>query len=251
MAANKYLQELKKAIDTAPEKHSKEDAAFLKKYIGTNYDIIGLTVPLQRSIFRKGYSFSKLPIEEQIPIWDSIWKQSNSHEVMTQAIIFWEKNIEKVDIALAWNCLRTWLTKIDNWAHSDGLSGFYSTLLEIKPTLILPQLKKWNKSHNPWERRQSVVSLVYYHRHREKFLPFAIMIPLVEHLLKDPHYFVQKGVGWALREIGNIYHKETFAFLKGHYKNISGVAFSAAAEKLNPKEKEELKNLRKAARKKG
>lgn len=251
MANQDPLKEVEKVIDAAPKSERSDDVTFLKKYIGTQYDIIGLGVPYQRNLFKKGYSFSSLSLEEQIGIWDAIWKKSKRHEVMTQAIFFWERNLDKIDAKKAWASLKTWTPQIDNWAHSDGLSGLYSSLLETNPGMVLPQLQKWNKSKNPWERRQSLVSLMHYHSKRKEVLPFSTLITLVENLLDDEDYFVQKGVGWALREIGNKYHKETLGFLKKNYANITGTAFAAAAEKLNPKEKEELKNLRKAARKKG
>ncbi|HXB10773.1 MAG TPA: DNA alkylation repair protein [Bacteroidia bacterium] len=250
MTINKHLQEVENALNSFPGKSSSKEVAFLKKYIGTQYNILGLSVPSQRALFKRGYSFSSLKPMEQIDVWDSIWQQSKLHEGMTQTIIFWERNIEKVDAVKAWNHLKEYVVKIDNWAHSDGLSGFYSYLLEGKPKLVLPQLQKWNKSKNPWERRQSMVSLIHYHSKRNIFLPYKVMEPLVEKLLDDEDYFVQKGVGWALREIGHIYPKETFAFLKKYHVRITGVAFAAASEKLSAKEKEELKGLRKLARKK-
>ena len=250
MPTNKYLKEVEKALNAVSIKNTAAEAAFLKKYIGTTYDISGLSVPTQRAIFKKGYSFSSLKPEEQIEIWNSIWNESNSHDILSQVLLFWEKYHAKINPALAWRHLKNRVDRIDNWAHSDSLSGFYSYLLEVQTPLVLPQLKKWNKSKNAWERRQSVVSLTHYHRKREKVLPFSVMIPLVENLLQDKDYFVQKGVGWALREIGNAYPKETFTFLRQNYAQLTSVAFSAASEKLAAKEKEELKKLRKEARKK-
>ena len=249
-AYKKYIQEIEKVIRAVPANQRTDDVSFLKKYIGTQYNLIGLKVPPQRVIYKKGYSFFSLKPAVQIEIWDSIWQQSNCHEVMTQAIFFWEKNIANTDAAVAWQYLKSWVSKIDNWPHSDSLSGFYSYLLESKPSMVLPQFKKWNKSKKPWERRQTLVGLVHYHSKRKEVLPFETMIPFVENLLDDKDYFVQKGVGWALREIGHAYPKKTFAFLKKHYAHITGIAFAAASEKVSTQQKEELKKLRKEARKK-
>jgi len=250
MAKPDYLKEVEKTIRASSGKASAADVAFLKKYVGTQYDILGVNSPTIRAFSKAGFSFSTLDFSEQIAVWNTIWQKSSLHEAMTLAILFWERNIHKVDGHASWVHLKTWTGKIDNWAHSDGLSNLYSHLLERKPSMVLPELKKWNKSKNPWERRQSVVGLIYYYRKRKEVLPYSTLIPLVEHLLDDKDYFVQKGVGWALRELDNAYHKETFQFLKKNFARITGIAFAAAAEKLSPKEKEELKVLRKKARKK-
>jgi len=250
MAKSNFLKEVEDSIYAADKKWVSKDVPFLKKYIGTEYDIKGLSIPGVRSVFKTSFSFSQYPLPEQIKIWSEIWHHSNLHETLSLAIFFWEKNIGNTESFITWNELKTWTGKIDNWAHSDGLSGLYSMLLEIKPGMVLPQLKRWNSSKNSWERRQSIVSLVHYHRLRNKVLPYSTLIQLVEPLLDDENYYVQKGVGWTLREISNVYHKQAFTFMKKHCKNITGVAFSAAAEKLNKEEKEELKSLRKAGKKK-
>jgi 3-methyladenine DNA glycosylase AlkD len=98
---------------------------------------------------------------------------------------------------------------VDNWALSDSLSKIYSKIFEIDSELIYPVLSDWNKSENPWKRRQSIVSLLYYSSTRKNVLPFIKYIRLIKRLLTDDDYYVQKGVGWTLRELGNVYSEET------------------------------------------
>ncbi len=68
---------------------------------------------------------------------------------------------------------------------------------------------------------------------------------MVQPLLKDENYFVQKGIGWTLREMWNVYPTETLAFLKAHITDITATAFTAAIEKLDVTEKQQLKEMRK------
>jgi 3-methyladenine DNA glycosylase AlkD len=89
-----------------------------------------------------------------------------------------------------------------------------------------------------------------YSKLRKVVLPFANLTAMVIPLLKDEDYFVQKGVGWTLREMGNVYPVETLALLTENIVIISPIAFTAAIEKLSPDTKEQLKQLRKTARKK-
>jgi len=219
-----------------------------KKYIGTEYDFIGLSVPALRQVFKNGFSFDSNPVEKQFKLWEKVWRQSGIYEAMTLSLFFCDKHAKKTDVDLMWNYSKKWTPQIDNWAHSDGLSGLYSYLLENNPELIYPQLLKWNTSKNPWERRQSLVSLIEYAKKRKSFLPVDKIHPLIEKLLSDKHCFVQKGLGWTLREAGNAYPKETWNFLLKHTPKLSAVAFSPATEKLNPQQKEQLKQLRKRAK---
>lgn len=222
----------------------------LKKYIGTNYDFTGLSVPAQRLIFKTGFSFSGLSLTEQLEVWDRLWKASNQYEILAFALMFADKHLKDFEHTVIWNVTKQWVSKIDNWAHSDQLSTIYSDLLEMEPDLIYTQYGVWNQSANPWERRQSLVGLLNYSKLRKKIMPFEKLTPMVIALLKDDDYFVQKGIGWTLREIGNVYPEETLALLTENIGIIHPTAFTAAIEKLTIANKNQLKLLRKTARKK-
>ena len=106
--------------------------------------------------------------------------------------------------------------------------------MEKMPEEIYSQYERWNKSDNPWERRQSLVGMLLYSKKRKTLLPAIKLLNMVEPLIQDKDYFVQKGLGWALREIGNIYPEETMAFLHKNCINLHSVAFTTAIEKISP-----------------
>jgi 3-methyladenine DNA glycosylase AlkD len=118
-------------------------------------------------------------------------------------------------------------------------------MLQHHLDVLYPQLVQWNKSNNLWERRQSVVCLFYYSRTRKHFLPFDKSIELIINLLNDKEYYVQKGIGWALREASNVYYEFTYDFILQHIHQIKPAAYSAAIEKLHPKHREEVRLMRK------
>ncbi|MBK7666930.1 MAG: DNA alkylation repair protein [Sphingobacteriaceae bacterium] len=109
-------------------------------------------------------------------------------------------------------------------------------------------LKKWNKHKNPWLRRQSMVALLYYSRTKNQHLPFKTIISLVSTQLQAQEYYVQKGLGWTLRESYNVYPDLTYKFVSDNFHKVSPVAFTAAIEKMSEKEKTILKQKRKAHR---
>lgn len=225
----------------------------LKKYIGTTHDFIGLSVPQQRTVFKQGFSFDTLSTQQQLEIWDNIWKTSRHYEMMNFAQMFvskHSKDLSAFEPAVIWDTVTDWVRQVDNWAHSDGLSSIYARLLEKEPDTVYSQYNIWNTSLNPWERRQSVVGILYYSTVRKSQLPFDKIQAMIDPLLHDENHFVQKGIGWTLREMGNVYPTETLAFLNKQITSIHPVAFTAAIEKLDTVNKEQLKQLRKT-RKKG
>lgn len=238
-----YILEMEEALSVHPKRTSAQNP---ESYIGggqSKLRYIGLRVPHLDETMKKGFSFSQSEEKEIIKIWDYIWNESDCYEVMSLALT-WFDDKKQVDVK-HWPLLRKWSARIDNWAHSDTLSGIYAKILEKSPALVYPTFEKWNQSKNPWLRRQSIVSLLYYSSQRKKVLPLKKILSLVEPLLEDEHYYVQKGVGWTLRETGNIYPKETYNFLEKNILKLSSHAFTAATEKLSKPQKGRLKKLRK------
>jgi len=207
---------------------------------------IDSVIPAQRTGFKQGYSFSNDTFEAQLPAWHHIWKKSAEFRPMLHAYFFLEQYVNKKELhSLIWQTSLSWQEEVSDWPLCDSLSKINTKVLETYPSEVYVKLSEWNKSDDLWKRRQSVVSLLYYSRTKKTFLPFDKIAALVAHLITDKEYYVQKGVGWTLREMYNVYPAETVDFLRQHIKSISAIAFTIAIEKMSGEEKDSLKALRK------
>lgn len=230
----------------APKK-SKEQLLKLASYIGTKHKVLGIDAPLQRQLAKDAYGIAEQ--SDWNEIINSVYTASNIFEVKNAALYIADKMNKKHQQEL-YAILPEWIDYTDNWAHSDTLSKFYKGFLEsekFKPSFI-KTIKEWNNDANLWKRRQSLVSLYYYARSKKSFLPYKETERLIHNLIDDKEYFVQKGLGWTLRESYNVYPKETFNYISQHASKISSTAFSAAVEKMSTKQKEVLKTKRKSSR---
>lgn len=138
--------------------------------------------------------------------------------------------------------------QIDNWVHSDTLSDIFADYLENNPG-FLSVLKKWNRSSNPWLRRLSIVSIYYYARFRKKKVKASLALKMIENLIEDSHFFVQRGVGWSLREVDRVSPQQQRSFVKKNLMKISSVAWFATSELYSEKQRRSLVLLRKKNRK--
>lgn len=223
----------------------KDKASVIKRYMNTKLDVLGLTVPLQRKQLKKGYSFLDGNDQQILNIFNDIVLHGKIFEVKGQAFLYYTARKSSLTLK-EFAVMKRWAGSIDNWEHSDRLSDIYSTLFEQYPKQLLPVFKKWNQDRNPWKRRQSIVSLLYYARFRKSYPSFTQIISLVTPLMSDKDVYVQKGVGWTLRECYNVYAAETLDFLFNHAKEIHPIAWQAASEKLSVSKKKKLKQLRNA-----
>lgn len=205
-----------------------------------------LKVPLVRKIQKTDYSNLATSPKENFLIWDYVWHNTDIFEVKSFALYSYQyKSLSKEEAKKIFS----WVKSCTCWEHSDDLSKIIALITEEHPEIALPILQKWVKSKNKWCRRQALVGMIEYSSKRKKVLPFKIYIKNVSVLHGDSEYYVQKAIGWTLREIYNIYPKETSAYLFEHAGIISPIAFSAATEKMPKHDKSKLAIHRKQLRK--
>jgi 3-methyladenine DNA glycosylase AlkD len=246
-----FVQEVEARLIDAARGVSAQQAEKARVYHGSAVSHLGLLVPPQRMALRQRYSFSGLPVEEQLPIWDAVWRQGRHYETKCQALYYCAALRKAEDLVCAWPVVRFWIDLVDNWDSWDELSAVYSRTLEVAPEKVYPQLARWNRSANAWKRRQSVVSLLYYSRSRRSVVPADRVFPLIERLIDDKDRFVQKAVGWTLREALVPYPEETMNLIETHSTGLSAIAFAEASRKLPAALRARLRSLRAAARRAG
>lgn len=237
------MEKLLNSIETKLKEYSKLDLKFDDEIQLFRFKI---KVPIVRKILKDNYIALSTDPKEALLIWDFVWHNSNIFEVKSLALYYYQyKNLKKVEAKK----IIAWVKECSCWEHSDDLSKIIAMITEDYPEIALPILKKWVKSKNKWCRRQALVGMIEYASKRNKFLPYKVYINSVDALHADEEYYVQKGIGWTLREIYNIYPEETSAYFFKNAATISPIAFSAATEKLPKHVKMKLMGQRKKLRK--
>jgi hypothetical protein len=203
-------------------------------------------IPLHRRESKRKYSFSGLPFSEQLAIWDEVWRNEESFRLRLHAYFFLERHIKKeTELTEMWPVIVRWQNHVDDWGLCDALAKIYTKVLVVLPQEVYRQLAAWNTDENLWKRRQSLVSLLYYSRTKKQHPSFNQVVELIAPLLSDKEYYVQKGVGWTLREMHTLYPGETLAWLKQCIKAVSAIAFTIAIEKMDVATVGEIKVIRK------
>ena len=203
-------------------------------------------IPAHRSVAAQGYSFSNKPFEEQLPIWDYVWNNGKSFWVRLHAFFFLERYMKKPTHHITlWATSLAWQDRVTGWSFCDSLAKINTRVLETMSEEVYPVLQAWNTHTDLWKRRQSVVSLLYFSKTKKIYLSYGQIEALVSNLLGDEEYYVQKGLGWTLREMYTIYPKQTIGFLMVNIAHIKPIAFTIAIEKMSKEEKDVLKTVRK------
>jgi 3-methyladenine DNA glycosylase AlkD len=199
---------------------------------GSQLEHLGIGFPALRARVKQGFSFSRRPFEDQLPIWHALWQQSAVGDVLFAALAFLEPAVRKQLPPTLWPLLVQWPARVDNWCHADMLANVNSFVLQAQPAEVLPQLLAWSQRPGAeWQRRIALASLIHYSGRNAVFLPPAQMLPVLAAAVGDARPSVQLALGWVLREIDRQHPAVVDAFLAEHAGRIGAAARRRALEK--------------------
>lgn len=237
----KYHPEVLAGLQKYSRPHRAEAAQDAKK---SRLQFLVVSVPEMKRVAKEGFSFYDKSGADILSIWTEIWWNTPYYEVMYVAARYYELHVKDVD-EVTWEQLAKWAYRTENWATSDQLSSIYSYILPKYPVQMKQTLAIWNQQlDNQWLRRISIVSLIRYTGKKAVYLPPEEVLPSVANCIDDKRYYVQKAVGWVLREMRRAYPDAVDDFLIQNVTKLSADAFRRAVARHSKEEKQRLLALR-------
>jgi len=122
-------------------------------------------------------------------------------EVRTRILLQYQyityQKLSSDDIHVLQNVIVWFVDDIESRRHSDQISSCLSAIAEKQrydTKKLVGILQQRNISKNERKRRQSIVSLLYYSRMRKEHIWYEEAIRLIDNLIDDTSYYVQKWV---------------------------------------------------------
>ena len=191
--------ELSKTIIEEFQAHSNSIAAVkMSAYMKDNFEYFGMTSPernnIQKVFMLKDALVSKPQMVESVK---QLWLEPQRElQYFAQEYAFkYIKQIEESDIELYEFMIthKAWWDSID-FVAPKLVANYFKKFPENRDSII----KKWLKSNNIWLQRSAILfQLKYKDTTDTDFLSYVI-----NSLLGSKEFFINKAIGWVLREYG-------------------------------------------------
>jgi len=215
----------------------------LQSYLGSPYPVLGLSVPQLRRIVSLFWRAHKdLSSRDLNALAARLWR-GQTFEEKALAMSLLSRYRKALDDA-TWHLVDRWAEDATGWGLCDSLGmGPVAAMVYDKPARF-SELLRWTPSDNPWRRRISAYALRDMVHAKEFDKPFR----LLERLLYDKEFWVQRAVGTWLRECWKRDPRRTEAFLRRHVRGLPPVVITVATERAPKSFREELRRKSGATR---
>lgn len=170
-------------------------AAGAKAYMRNQFEFFGMQTPVRRMISREIF-LAGLPTMKDMPkiirdAWSQPEREFQYFAIELLAKLKKEWTADMITLVEKMIQEKSWWDSVD---HINGLiAGPY---FQQYPDLLKPVTKKWNQSENIWLQRSSIIFQKAYRQKTDT----VILSAYIKHCSGSREFFIQKGIGWALRE---------------------------------------------------
>jgi 3-methyladenine DNA glycosylase AlkD len=211
----------------------------LQAYVGSPYPVLGLTTPRMRSILRTfRREHRDLTTRGLNALARALWSGPTFEE---KAFAISLLNVYRPILDdRSWKLADSWVERAIGWGLSDSLaSGPIAGMVYPKPGRY-QEVLRWTRSPSIWRRRAATYAMHDFVLAGELDKPFQ----LLEKLLYDQEFWVQRAVGTWLRECWKKDRSRTEAFLRKHARGLPKVVITVATERAPKSFREELRRAR-------
>lgn len=206
-----------------------ERAVQAKRYLKSDLDFLGVSVPAIRSAVRDvARTHRELDRDGALAWARALWREP-VHERRTAAIEvlrWYARRLLPADLAL----VETWVREAHGWAYVDPLAGDIAGPIALLHPDAWTLIDAWATDEDFWIRRSALLTLLPGIRRagldRERFERYATP------MLTEKEFFIRKAVGWVLRETAKKDPAYVAAWTRSHLDQMSGVTFREAVRRL-------------------
>lgn len=193
------MEDYIKTLTTAFKKNANvKNAVGQKAYMRNQFEFFGMTSPIRKEVQKTWLTKANLPNKTKLEnIVQTLWlKPQREFQFFAQELTFkYVKQLEVKDIVLIEFMIthKSWWDTVDYIAAN--LLGAY---FKLYPEQRAIYVKNWLASGNFWLQRSAILFQLKY----KDQVDTEILSHVIISLLGSKEFFINKAIGWMLREYG-------------------------------------------------
>ncbi|WP_245805832.1 DNA alkylation repair protein [Bacillus alkalicellulosilyticus] len=199
---------------------NRDDAMQMKKYMRDQYVFFGIKSPKRKEIVKvfvkkEGYPPEDIYHDVIKELWDLPERECQmvALDLLERSMKRWkERDIQLLEDLIV---SKSWWDSVD-WIATRLVGNFF----QMYPHLILPFTNKWMNSENIWLQRSAILFQLKYKADTDERLLYQYILKCAE----SKEFFIQKGIGWALREYSKTNPSSVVAFVSAHEDKLSSLS---------------------------
>jgi 3-methyladenine DNA glycosylase AlkD len=203
---------------------SSERAEWEKAYQKSRWEHWGVALPAMDAAIKQ--TLGDLTQRQALGLCVRLWREPVWDLKIVAGRILARKSTEPD--AEVWSFVTERIADLDGWAVADNLASVAARCLIADPRR-LDAVEGWIESPHLWTRRATLVFTLPWAKEKrdsERILGWAAR------LAEDRKWFIQKAIGWWLRELSKRDPERVRRFLTEHGPRLTGVAKREAMKYL-------------------
>ncbi|MFC7321384.1 DNA alkylation repair protein [Halobacillus campisalis] len=199
--------------------HQNEDQKNpMQKYMKNQFCFFGIKTPERNKVFREVYNrYPNLTYGEIVEAAYLLFEK-DERECQYAALSLLSKAslsppVSSIAVYKDLLSIKPWWDTVD--MISSNLCGDY--FLYHRENLW-PIIEKWSFSENMWVRRASIISQLRFKQQTD----YELLFQTIDQLKEEKEFFIEKAIGWALREYSKTNPKLVINFIQT--QNLSSLS---------------------------
>jgi 3-methyladenine DNA glycosylase AlkD len=217
-----------KSLDEIFVSHTNpENAHFMKKYMKNKFEFFGIQTTQRRELTRHFLKKENLPTVDKLEsVIKKLWaKPQREYQYFgVELVEKYTKQLNRSNLLL----IEYMITKKSWWDTVDSIAiRIVGEIFRNLPELILPETEKWMDSRNIWLQRTALLFQLKYKSSTDTDLLFGYITALGG----SDEFFINKAIGWALREYSKTDPDLVVRFVNSH--NLAPLSKREALKVIN------------------
>lgn len=194
------------------DRRNDENALYMEKYMRNQFPYFGVKTPERRELekqFFKETGILTQPFNQDF-VW-TLWEM-DEREYQNVALDYIEKSLKKLrkeDLQF----LEKLITTKSWWDTVDVISPkAVGQVARQNPEIIEETINNWSTHENIWLRRAAILFQLKYKQQTNEELLYQYIVKSAD----SKEFFIQKAIGWALREYSKTNPESVRLFIDGH-----------------------------------